>query len=199
MKTDVLIDFPVLTTERFTLRPVTSDDINEIFELLSHPDVNKYYGRPRAKSMEAAGRYIETIARTVNNNELLYWGICFKGEPKIVGTICLWNFRRAESRVEIGFDLLPAFQGKGLMKETTKAVIDFAFSVLECEKIDCWPNVENVPSIKLLEKNGFKRDIEAERNIDWNLQPDFYRKNQEANIVTTLIYTVTKTDRYAQS
>ena len=36
--------FPVLETERFLLRAVTSDDVADIFRIMSDPRVTRYFG-----------------------------------------------------------------------------------------------------------------------------------------------------------
>jgi len=192
MKTNGLITFPVLTTERLELRQIHCEDCDEIFRLLTDKQVNKYYARPRAANFEDARNYIEMILSATNKARLFYWAICFKGEPKLVGTICLWNFRKEERKAEIGYELLPEFQMKGIMKEAFKRVVDFAFETLPLKAIDAWPNAENYRAIKLLEDSHFKRDIEAENKIDWSKEAGFYRTNEEEKKVITVIYTQTK-------
>ena len=46
--------FPVLETERFLLRAVTSDDVADIFRIMSDPRVTRYFGSlPMASPDEA--------------------------------------------------------------------------------------------------------------------------------------------------
>lgn len=185
-----LTTLPQLTTERLNLRQITSEDSTEIFELLTNKEVNNYYARARGTSMEDAYNYIQSITNAIAQNKLFYWGICFKNESKIIGTVCLWNFRKEECKAEIGYELLPDFQGKGVMKEVLPKVIEFGFQVLQFKKIDAWPNEDNHRSIKLLEKNNFKRDIDAENKIDWSKEAAFYSDNEYAKKVKTIIYTL---------
>ena len=46
--------FPVLKTERLTLRKLASTDDNEIFALRSNENVNKYLDRKPSKSIDDA-------------------------------------------------------------------------------------------------------------------------------------------------
>ena len=185
-----LAHFKILKTERLILRQITPEDVEEIFELLTNKEVNKHYGRPRANKLEDACKYIQKILTAINNNELCYWGICMKGEQKIVGTVCLWNPRLDEKTIELGYELLPQFQRKGIMQEVLPQVIRFAFEELKFEKIDAWPNVENERSLKLLEKHKFQRDNEAEQKINWEKEAAFYRENEKASKVKTMIYSL---------
>lgn len=181
-----------LFTERLQLRPITVSDSPEIFLLLTDPEVNKYYGMPRARNHEDAIKYIESIAASVSRGEVFHWGVFLQGQSKIAGTICLWNFRKEESRAEIGYELLPAFHGKGMMKEAIDTVLDFGFEVLQLTTIDAWTESENISSIKILERCHFKRDFETEKKIDWSKEADFYRMNEESGKTTTVIYSLTR-------
>jgi ribosomal-protein-alanine N-acetyltransferase len=56
--------FPVLKTERLTLRQLISSDDKEIFALRSDDNVNKYLDRKPSKSLEDAKNFIRTINKT---------------------------------------------------------------------------------------------------------------------------------------
>ena len=62
------------------------------------------------------------------------------------------------NRIEIGYDLSPESWGKGIMTETLKAVIHFAFSELNVNKIEAQITSENDASLHLVSKLGFHRD-----------------------------------------
>lgn len=190
MLTVKLPAFPLLQTERLSLRQLTPEDSHAVFRLLTDEGVNKHYGRSRINSFEEACIYIEYINVGIAKHKLFYWAIELKDQPGLVGTVCLWNLRHETDTVEIGYELLPEFQGKGIMQEILPKVIAFGFDELQCKKIDAWPNLENERSIRLLEKNNFTRDREAERRIDWSKEPAFYRENEEAKRVATIIYSL---------
>jgi ribosomal-protein-alanine N-acetyltransferase len=46
------------------------------------------------------------------------------GANQMIGSICLWNFQQTKT-AEVGFDLNPKFQGKGIMSELLKCIIQF--------------------------------------------------------------------------
>lgn len=56
----------------------------------------------------------------------------------------------------MGYELLPAFQGKGIMIETVPHVLKYAFEVMEVQTIIACPSSDNPPSVKLLERLDFK-------------------------------------------
>lgn len=162
-----LLPFPEIKTDRLELRQVKPCDEKEIFQLLTDERVNTHYGGPRVRSLEHAGQYIRQITAGINKNKVVYWAICIRGRFQLVGTVCLWNIFKDEARAEIGYELLPAYQGMGIMQEAFSEVIAYGFNILQLQRIEAWTTRENKRSIRILEKNQFRRDPDAERNIDW--------------------------------
>ena len=164
--------FPVLQTERLLLRKLSQKDENEIYFLRSDERVNKYIDRPRATSLEDAHNFINKTNHAIENNECIDWAITFKNESNLMGTICLWNIDKEESKAEVGYELLPDFGGKGIAQEALLEVINFGFDVMKLQTIEAYTHKENLSSIKLLEKFNFKRDQDAESKIDRAVDPN---------------------------
>jgi ribosomal-protein-alanine N-acetyltransferase len=162
--------FPILQTERLILRRLSLDDAEEIFFLRSDETVNKYIDRPRATSIEDAYNFINKTNHSIENNELIDWAIAFKNNSRLIGSICLWNIFKEESKAEIGYELLPDFQGKGIAQEAIFTVLDYGFNIMLLNKIEAYTHKENSSSIKLLEKFGFVRDLPEESKIDFTVE-----------------------------
>lgn len=148
--------FPELATARLTLRQLVETDDKNIFLLRSDERVNKFIDRPKAISIESAQAFIYNINDGIANDKWFYWAICLKDDIDLVGTICLWNFSKDRSTAEIGYELFPKFQGRGIMNEALKAVIEFAIEKLKLKKIIAFTHKENESSTKLLMKNNFR-------------------------------------------
>ena len=157
--------FPVLKTERLTLRQLVSSDDKEIFALRSNHNVNKYLDRKPSKTIDNARNFIQTINENIQRNDSIYWAITLNGTDKLIGTICLFNFSNANSKAEIGYELLPDFQGKGIMQEAASKVIDFGIQHIGLKLIEAYTHSENQSSTRLLEKLNFKRHSAGEDNI----------------------------------
>ena len=151
--------FPNLTTERLLLRKITIEDAEDIYALRSDDRVNEFLDRPKALSVEDAGNFINQIRSRGSNNELLYWAITQKKNSKLIGTIVYWNISKEEYKGEIGFEMHPDYQGKGLMREAVEKVIDYGFNELGLQTIEAFPEAANEKSIILLERTHFKRDF----------------------------------------
>lgn len=169
MKKPMFQPFPELKTERLTLNKLAQSDADGIFALRSNSDVIKYTGIKQYTSINEAKEYIQRIERDLECGECIMWSISITATGEFIGSICLWNISEDENCAEIGYDLLPAFHGKGFMHEAVQSVIRYGFDGMELSKIVADPRVDNISSVKLLEKNGFHRD---ETHLEYNENGD---------------------------
>lgn len=157
MLNKILSTFPTLTTERLTLRQPLESDAQQIFLLRSDAIVNKYLDRQPSETVEEALSFIRKVNESFKNNEGLYWAITQTGKEKLIGTICLFDFSDELKKCEIGYELLPNYQGQGIMNEALKKIIEFTFQTLRLGTIDAFTHKDNQSSTKLLQKFYFQR------------------------------------------
>jgi ribosomal-protein-alanine N-acetyltransferase len=162
MTTRNFTPFPVLTTKRLTLRQLSIDDKEGIFELRSDAEINKYLDRDPSKTVDDAVKFIARINESIQNNNSLYWVISLAETKEFAGTICLFDFSAENNSCEIGYELITKFQGQGIMQEAIKAVIDYAFRTLSIRKIVACTHSENERSTKLLLKFNFVKSLEQD-------------------------------------
>ncbi|MEM6348333.1 MAG: GNAT family N-acetyltransferase, partial [Bacteroidota bacterium] len=84
--------FPELSTKRLQLRRTLLSDAEAVFFLRSDPAVNALVKRPSPKTLAEAEEFIRLRDQDIENEAILYWSICLKEDPKMIGSICLWNF-----------------------------------------------------------------------------------------------------------
>ena len=149
--------FPILETERLVLRNLEPSDEREIFILRNDVRVNQFIDRPRATSAADATAFIHKIILGIAENKSLYWAITEKHSDRLIGTICIWNVDAVNDKAETGYELIPAFQGKGIMKEALAKVIEYVFETMRLKSLDAYVHPENKSSIALLEKFNFKK------------------------------------------
>ena len=147
--------FPKLQTERLHLRQLTHADEQNILELRDNEEVLRYIERPKVRNLNGAADFIQYINNGIEKEAWFYWGMCLTGHNQLIGTVCLWHFNSEQNETEVGYELHPDFQGRGLMHETIKTIIDFAFQTLQIETIKAYTHSENQASIALLRKCGF--------------------------------------------
>jgi [ribosomal protein S5]-alanine N-acetyltransferase len=148
--------FPILTTERLTLRQLLMSDEEGIFTLRSDSEINKYLNRQLSNTVEDARNFINKVNENIHKNISLYWAITLSDSNTFAGTICLYGFSDENDNCEIGYELLTNFQGQAIMKEAAAKVIDYAFNKIKVQKIEAFFQRENQRSINLLEKLLFR-------------------------------------------
>ena len=148
-------DHPLLTSQRLRLRALDLQDEQEIFALRSDDRVNAHLDRAPAQSIEDARAFIAKIHSLTVQGDHFYWAICLKENPRLIGTISYFNFSKLHASAEIGYELHPFYQGKGIMQEAISLVIQFGFQVMELKSIIACPSKGNAKSIQLLKRKGF--------------------------------------------
>ena len=163
MKTLNFTPFPTLKTKRLLLRRLQESDAETVYKLRTDQDVIKYIDRPLSRNDNTGLAFVERITSNVKDNSAIYWVITLKDNPKLIGTICLWNFSEDHTIAEIGYELLPEYQKQGIMNEAVNAVLDFGFNSLGFKDIEAFTHKDNLGSKNLLRKHGF---IEIEGRVD---------------------------------
>src|SRR5437762_13330865 len=108
--------FPILITERLTLRQLVISDEQEIFTLRSDSEINKYRDRQVSNTIEDARNFINKVNENTNKNYSLYWAITLVDKYILVGTICLFGFSYEYFKYEFRYELLTNYKEKGIMK-----------------------------------------------------------------------------------
>lgn len=150
--------FPELTTKRLRLRALDTKDAEVISQLRSNEEVNQFLNRPPHVELKEANSFIEKIQCGLRDNRWVYWAICMKAKEDLIGTICYWNIVPERDQAETGYELLPEFQGKGIMEEAFKKVLEFGLRSMKLKTIVAITHPANKRSIRLLEKNHFLLD-----------------------------------------
>jgi ribosomal-protein-alanine N-acetyltransferase len=162
-------NFPQLITERLILRSIESTDAGLIHKLRSDEVVNQFVGRDNSSTLEKAKEFILKIQNLVSKNEGLYWIIRLKENNDLIGTVCLWNFDPENEIVEIGYEMLPEFQGRGIMSESIKAVTAYTFEEIKAKIITAFPSGDNVNSVAILKKLNFEFEDKKYNNTHENV------------------------------
>lgn len=151
-----------LTSKRILLRPMKTSDADKVLEIRFNDSVTKFIDRVKIKSVDEANQFISKIIEGNNTGDWRYWVISLKDQTDLIGTICLWNFNNDKTTAEIGYELLPKYQGLGYVCESIDNVIEFGFSELKLEKITAWTHPKNFDSIKVLKKKGFNSKVKVQ-------------------------------------
>jgi len=160
--------FKNLESNRLLLRRIIETDVDEIFELRSNPETMKFIPRPLAKTKEDALEHLETIDKNIENNKGINWAITLKGNPKLIGIIGHYRLQPENHRCEIGYMILPQYNGQGIVSEAIKLVLEYGFDDLQMHSIEAVIDPENRASERVLQKNGFVKEAHILENELWD-------------------------------
>lgn len=160
--------FPILKTDRLTLRRLDLNDLKPMYTMCTHPEVMKYIPVSLTQSEEDVKEYIHSIDKRMDSKECINWVITLKETGEMIGTIGFYRMKLEHYRAETGYMTLPQFNGKGYVTEALAATINYAFSTMKLHSIEALVNPENIGSIKVLEKCGFKKEGHIKDNWFFN-------------------------------
>lgn len=168
MNTFSFLPFKNLESERLLLRQMTANDINEVFEIRSNPDLMKYIPRPILKNKEEVLELIDTINGNIAENKGINWAITLKPDNKLLGYIGHYRIKWENFRSEIGYMILPEAQGKGIVSEAVNLIIKYGFEEMKMHSLEAVVDPENIASAKVLEKNGFVKEAHFREDCFFN-------------------------------
>jgi ribosomal-protein-alanine N-acetyltransferase len=166
MHSPIIFDtFPEIVTERLILNEITMKDLDVFHALRSNKEIMKYIPGRLAKTKQ------DTIDIITNSHNLLAegnnisWGIRIKVNNLLIGSIGYYRIQWSNLRGEIGYILHPEFQGKGIMSEAMKTILDFGFETMKFHTIEAVLDPENKASENILIRNGFVKEAHYKENF----------------------------------
>ena len=146
----------ILETERLLLREFTEGDADFICRLLNSPGWLKNIGSRGIENEDNAREYINSKLRKAYTE--LGFGF-YLIELKLAGEsvgMCGLVKREGLDDVDVGFALLPEYEGYGYAYEAASATVEYAANTLLITTLSAITIPTNKSSIKLLEKIGLK-------------------------------------------
>jgi ribosomal-protein-alanine N-acetyltransferase len=148
----------VLKTERLTLRWMDEGDIDAHFAVLSDPEVTRYWsGAPWTEREQAVKAIAETIAGYADGSWLRF-GVVLNATGELIGNAGLHRFFEQNRRCEMGYAFGSRHWGRGYASEALHAMIAYGFGELGLNRIEADVDPQNLGSIRVLEKLGFRKE-----------------------------------------
>lgn len=143
----------IFETPRLILRRFTEADAPLVLSLNSDPEVLKYLHEPALESEEHALQIIKTIILPQYENNLGRWAIHTKNNNEFIGW-CGLKYRPEIDETDLGYRLMQKAWGKGFATEAAQHTLDHGLNSLQLKLITGRAHVDNIASIKVLEKIG---------------------------------------------
>lgn len=145
--------FPFLISDKISLIKACPELAYEYCSLI---DKNREYLKKtvpwidNVKDVECQKRYFATVNQEILDKLLI------KYEDRVVGEIHLQHYDRTKNEIEIGYWIDENYQGKGIVKQSAMAVLDYVFNELKVDRVNLYCNIENARSENLAKALGFE-------------------------------------------
>jgi len=159
-------DMRTLETERLLLRAWREDDLSDMYEFLSNPNVTIPDGSSPCETLEECKRVLNDLIEKKQN-----YAIELKENGKVIGNVSLNRDVKGNPCVRnLGFCLAEAYWSRGFMTEALTEVIAAAKEVTGV--LSATQN-RNAKSEHLLKKFGF-RQVDVIRNVKRKVDAEYH-------------------------
>lgn len=144
-----------VTTERLRLRVPRLDDVQEVFEYTTDPEVVRYLAFPMNTEITQAQGFLQRCVDAWNAGSAFPWAITVRGHDELMGMV---EARHSSHGVDLGYVLRRSAWGKGYATEAVEAVIGWALGNDRVFRVWAYVDTENLASQRVLEKAGMVRE-----------------------------------------
>lgn len=149
------MNFFTLETERLTLRMITPDVMNQILQL-SDGEICRFLGFSTKHELELERQRFEA-GMTTFNKSFRFFQLIDREHDVLMGWCGFHTWYTSHNRAELGYLLTSDyFKKHGFMSEAIPPILAYGFHEMQLHRIEAFVGTNNVPSIKLLESNGFQ-------------------------------------------
>jgi len=149
-----------LKTNRLNIKPISIKDLGKIHDLHSLPETDQFNTLGIPKDINETEKI---IAKWISNNKdekskNFTFKIELKEKKLFIGLIALNLGSQKFKSAEVWYKLHSSFWNKGYGTETLQKILEFGFNDLKLHRIEAGCAVDNIGSIRILEKVGMIRE-----------------------------------------
>jgi len=159
----------ILETPRMIIRESTVEDVDEFYRIYNEEGITDYT-EALFPNPEDERQYMRDYIREIYG---FYgygiWTLILKESGKVIGRAG-YSIREGYSDPELGYVIEKSLQNRGLATEACEAILNHAKNKSGALSMQALTRGENIPSVKLLNKLGFKYEGEIkEKNKIYQL------------------------------
>lgn len=155
----------LLTTERLILREFAEDDWARVLEYQSDPRYLRYY-EWEARTPDDARAFVGMFLRWQGEQPRRKWqlAVTLRESGLLVGNCGVRQAQAGARCAELGYELDPAYWGRGYATEAAQTMLAFAFGELGIHRVQAEVIAENTASARVLAKLGFRLEGRLREN-----------------------------------
>ena len=111
------------------------------------------------------------VAALSDDEQIGGWGpwLMIDAADTVVGDLGFTGRPDADGDVEIGYSVLPAYRGNRYASEAVHTLVEWALEQPGVIRVEAACASDNAPSIRVLERAGFRRVSELDGKLLWEL------------------------------
>lgn len=150
----------LLHTERLLLRPVAIEDLDDIHELHSLEETDRFNTLGIPKDLDETRLICETwIAENAKEKSSRFiFAVELNETKQMIGLTGITPGKEKYKNAEVWFKFHHHFWNKGYGTETLNQLIAFGFDELKLHRIEAGCATENTGSVNVMEKAGMLRE-----------------------------------------
>ena len=148
-----------LKTERLQLKELELTDLDNIHELHSLPEVDRFNTLGIPDSIETTKQLVSEWLTSRHQSPRKKYVLWMENEAhEFIGLVGITIGKPAYRNAEIWYKIHPKHWNQGYATEVVTEVLAFCFSTLNLHRVEAGCAVENLASIRVLEKVGMTKE-----------------------------------------
>lgn len=150
-----------IETRRLLLQRLKYEDAEEIFyAYASKPECTRFMAWPTHTSIEATRGFLDYAHESWRAGTDYSFSIRTKDSNRFIGSFGIIN---DNGKIQFGYIITPSQWGNGYATEVCKKMMEVLKSFPEIYRIGTFVDVDNVASIKVLEKSGLTEEARLKK------------------------------------
>lgn len=146
----------ILRTARCLIRETIPEDVESFYQIYSHPAITEYM-EGLYPEVEEERQYVrDYIEKVYTFFGFGVWTVIERETGAVIGRAG-FSYREGFDEPELGFIIGVPWQRRGYAEEVCRAVLAYGWSALEFQQVQALVEPENIPSVRLCEKLGFRK------------------------------------------
>lgn len=146
-----------LSGKHIYLRAMEPEDLNLLYKWENDTSIWRVSNTQAPFSKFVLEQFLANQHNDIYTNKQLRLIACKHGSDDAVGAIDLFDFEPFHQRAGVGILVDETFRNNGFATEVLRLITEYAFNTLLLKQLYCNVGTSNEPSIRLFEKNGFKK------------------------------------------
>jgi RimJ/RimL family protein N-acetyltransferase len=168
--------------DELLVRPWRVEDVDAVRAAGQDPEIARWIHLAQPFGAEQAAAYLSTAMAEGRDGVSVSFAIVDRVDGELLGAVT--RFGPDGHGATIGLWLAPGARGRGVGTRVCRLVIDQTFATTRAARIDCYIEVGNEPSMRMVERVGFQREglLRA-----WDVAPD-------GHLIDCVVWSILRTD-----